>query len=105
MVDISNPERPTVAGVGHVAGTAQDVAVVGDRAYVASATAGLQVLSFADPTLPQQVASAFVPGSCAGVQLDEASNRMLVAARDGGLSVLGSQLKHHVYLPTVRKDP
>jgi hypothetical protein len=104
MVDISNPERPTVAGVGHVAGTAQDVAVVGDRAYVASATAGLQVLSFADPTLPQQVASAFVPGSCAGVQLDEASNRMLVAARDGGLSVLGSQLQHHVYLPTVRKD-
>ncbi len=104
MVDISNPQRPTVAGVGHVAGTAIDVAVVGRQAYVASGTGGLQVLSFADPTFPQQVASAFVPGACSGVQLDQASNRILIAAREGGLSVLGHRVQYYVYLPIVRKD-
>ncbi len=104
VVDISTPEQPTVAGVGHVTGTALDVAVVGQWVYVASGADGLQALSCADPTFPQQVASAFVPGSCASVQVDMMSNRLLIGARDGGLSVLGRQPRFHVYLPTVRKD-
>ncbi len=103
MVDISSPEQPAVAGVGPVTGTALDVAVAGYLAYVAAGTGGLHVLSFADPTFAQRVASAFVPGSCSGVQLDQTGNRIIVSARDGGLTLLGSQLQHHVYLPTVRK--
>jgi hypothetical protein len=54
-----------------IPGTAEDVDVNGDHAYVAAGTAGLQVVDISDRHLPTIIGSADTPGSALAVQVSE----------------------------------
>jgi hypothetical protein len=52
IVDVRDAMSPTQAGFYDTPGFALDLAVVGDRAYVADGGAGLHILDISDPTAP-----------------------------------------------------
>ena len=85
VIDASIPISPTQ--IGHVmpsSGLVQDVALAGDYAYVASAWAGLYVISIATPTAPLVVGHA--PGNAVNVTV--VGDYAYVAAGDDGLRVI-----------------
>ena len=49
VIDISDPENPSIAGACDTPGYAQDVVVSGGFAYVADGGSGLQVINISDP--------------------------------------------------------
>lgn len=67
IVDVSNPENPTIIGVCDTPGTATDVTVEGGYAYVADDYSGLQVIDVHDPTHPALVGTCATPGRAFGV--------------------------------------
>jgi hypothetical protein len=62
----------TLAGTCDTPGSAINVAIEGDYAYVADASGGLQVLDITDPTSPSIVASYPVTASCYGYSIEVA---------------------------------
>jgi hypothetical protein len=83
--------RPTVLGHVDLPGTALDVAVEGERAFVAAGElGGLRFVDVRDPTLPRLVGGLDTPGSALGVAAvgsvaylaDGASGLMVVDAAD-----------------------
>jgi hypothetical protein len=67
-------------------GHAYDVAVVGDYAYVVAETAGLRVISVADPAHPTEVGHCGTPGLAYGVAVS--GDYAYVADWDSGLRVI-----------------
>ncbi len=53
VIDLTDPTAPMRAATIPVVGTAQDVAVAGDRLLVAAGSAGLRVLDLTDPEIPE----------------------------------------------------
>jgi hypothetical protein len=63
IVDISNPSAPTQVGLCDTPGTAQNVAVSGNYAYVADSTYGLRIINIANPTAPVEAGFIDTPGN------------------------------------------
>ena len=85
VIDVSIPLSPTQ--IGHImpsSGLVQDIALVGEYAYVASAGAGLYVISISDATAPVVVGHA--PGGAVNVTV--VGDYAYVAAGGDGLRVI-----------------
>ncbi|MBE0410476.1 MAG: hypothetical protein IBX69_12165 [Anaerolineales bacterium] len=57
IVDISNPERPSIVGICDLPGKPIRLAVAGNYAYVAAYDAGMRVVDISDPAVPKEVGS------------------------------------------------
>jgi hypothetical protein len=68
------------------AGDARAIAIAGDFAYVADATAGLTVLDIADPQAPALLATLPLPA--AALSLDVAGDLAVIAAGEAGVFVV-----------------
>ena len=72
VLDGSTPDAPQLLGQsGVLPGVVQDVAMVGEMAYVAAGDAGLRVLDVSDPTRPQEIGSAPTAGEAQVVFLQD----------------------------------
>jgi hypothetical protein len=81
-----HPFELTLAGACGTPGTAVEVAIVGDYAYVADLGSGLRVVDISDPTLPVSVGDYDTPGNARGVAI--AGDYAYVADEDSGLHVV-----------------
>jgi len=86
IVDATTPESPVLVGTLDTPGQAQDVAVVGDLAYVADFAGGLRVVDVANQTAPEEVGHARFPGFAEAVAV--VGDYAYVAAAHGGLRVI-----------------
>ncbi|MFC2170844.1 T9SS type A sorting domain-containing protein, partial [Calditrichota bacterium] len=83
IIDLSDPENPD--SVGYCEIFANDIAVSGDYAYVATWDSGLRVISVADPEYPEEVGYCDIyEGSFVTVSGDYA----YVTSWEGGLRVI-----------------
>ncbi len=80
VLDAALPSAPVV--VGHLAGTATDVRLEGDTAYVADSTA-LRVVSLVDPAVPVEVGRL----DMAVWHFDVANGLVFAAGGDAGLAI------------------
>jgi hypothetical protein len=80
-------ERPTVLGHVHLPGTALDVTIDGERAYVAGgARGGLHIVDVRDPGAPRRVGGVDTAGGAVGVAV--AGEHAFVADAELGLAVI-----------------
>jgi hypothetical protein len=86
IADVSDPGAPVEIGSFAMAGSTNDVRVVGGLAYVANGSAGLRVIDVSDPTDPFQVGSFDTPGSARAVAV--AGGLAYVADDSAGLRIL-----------------
>jgi len=103
--DVSTPAAPVVLGEVNIGGFVQGVAIVGARAYIAAAEAGLVVVDLSDPVHPRVLGSlpdtnyaqsvvvrgsiAWVCGSSKGlsaVDIADPANPKLLSSTKEGLS-------------------
>ena len=86
VLDVSNPTNPVpLAGFGP-GGNAQDVQVVGNLAFVAAGSAGLQIFDLSNPTNQTPLGSNDTSGYAYAVQV--VGNLAFVADGDAGLQVI-----------------
>lgn len=103
ILGLDNPAKPRKLGEVRGDWSARDLALAGDRLYIAGGEPGLAVIDIADPAHPFQVASLTVPGA---IKVELALGRVYVAAQGGGLGIWahapGGDLRALATLPTVR---
>jgi hypothetical protein len=86
VVDASNAAAPAVTGRYPIATTvATGIAVVGDRAYISTASDGLHVVDVANPAAPTRL--AHLPLATYQEDVDATSTVAVVAARENGIFV------------------
>jgi len=85
ILDITNPNAPTVAGTLDPAGDAWKIQVVGKYAYVAADTAGLQIFDVSDPSAPVLTATYDTSGEALDVYV---SGKYAFVADGGSLYVV-----------------
>jgi hypothetical protein len=87
IIDITTPWQPVLLSQSSVLpGLVADVAVVGNYAYVADATAGLQIVEISNPLNPFWVGGCDTGGTALGVAI--ADSYAYVAARSASLQVI-----------------
>jgi hypothetical protein len=87
IITISNPNYPEVIGSLETPGSAEDLAVSGDYAYVADGSiGGLRIIDVSNPEEPFEVGSYDTPGTASGVAVSE--SHAYVADQDSGLIIL-----------------
>ena len=88
IVDATDPENPSLIGTAAYGQnpTAMDIKVVGDYAYVADDSSGLQVINVANPANPVYAGSYDTPGYALGVFV--LGNYAYVADDYSGLQVI-----------------
>ncbi|MDB4542027.1 tandem-95 repeat protein, partial [bacterium] len=86
VVDVSDPESPTLAGNYDPYPDIGDVAISGGYAYLANQSGGVRVVSIADPSNPTEVFQYDTAGSAYGI--DVSGNYAYVADGGSGLIVL-----------------
>jgi hypothetical protein len=69
VADISAPAVPVVVGTVNLPNLPEEIAVSGDRLYIADGLAGLQVVSVADPTHPVITGTLDFGESCSAVRV------------------------------------
>ena len=89
VVDISNPVLPSLVAEAGVAGTADDIAIAGIYAYLASSQAGLQVVDISIPTSPVSIGGIDTADNARGVSAT--GNLAIVASSFSGLWVFPAQ--------------
>lgn len=82
----SRTGTPQTVGVFDTPGYLWQVAVVGDRAYLADGSQGLHVLDVSDPTLPRHLAT--LPTADFALAVQASADRVLLAERLQGVSLL-----------------
>jgi hypothetical protein len=70
VIDIREPDAPSMAGGCKTLGDASGVAVAGDQVYVADLAGGLTVVDVLDPEYPVVVGNVGTDGSAAGVAVE-----------------------------------
>lgn len=85
IVDVSQPQQPSLIGKKDSPGDARDVRVFGDIAYLADWDAGVRVLDISNPQQPQEI--RFVNTGRAR-QLAVKNEFIYVAASDSGMVLL-----------------
>jgi hypothetical protein len=86
ILDISNPARPMPLGQTLLNGTAEDVAVLDNLAYVAAGEAGLRIIDVSNPVQPLERGSFDTPGFAFGVAVS--GNVVYVADASAGLRLI-----------------
>ncbi|MFI0608055.1 MAG: LVIVD repeat-containing protein [Anaerolineae bacterium] len=81
------PALPRVVGRLVTGAATHDLALSGDRAYVADAGAGLRAVDITDPAAPRDLGAADTPGEALGIDLDRAARRAYLADGPGGLRI------------------
>ena len=84
ILNLADPARPRKLGELRGDWSARDMALAGNRLYIAGGEPGLAVLDVADPAHPFQVARLTVPGA---IKVELAGNRVYVAAQGAGLGI------------------
>ncbi|MFO7742027.1 MAG: hypothetical protein R6X31_06920 [Anaerolineae bacterium] len=89
IVDVSDPLAPRTAGRLDLggAGSALDVAVAENHAYVATGTSGVRIIDTSDPSAPFQV-GAWIPEHAYVQGLAVADGILYAAASDAGLFIV-----------------
>lgn len=94
IFDVSDPAAPRRLGGFDTSGTAYGVQVVGTLAYVADASAGLQVIDVSDPAAPRRLGGFATSGRASGVQV--VGTLAYVADGEWGLRIFGlSESRQH----------
>lgn len=86
-LDPGSAGLPRVVGRLFTGAATHDLALDGDRAYVADSSAGLRAVDLADPTAPRDLGAADTPGEALGVDLDRDAKRAYLADGPGGLRI------------------
>ena len=86
VISVSDPANPTEVGHYQMPGSAVDVAVAGDYAYVADES--LLVFSVADSAQPVEVGHCFVPGGVLEVAVS--GDHAFLTAQDSELQVVAT---------------
>lgn len=86
VVNVENPNSPSIVGSLDTPGNADDVRVVGNLAYVADGPAGLRIIDVTNPAAPVSVGSVDTPGDAQDVMV--VGNRVYVADGDAGLQII-----------------
>lgn len=86
VFDISNPAVPVSLAFYNTPGSAMDVVVNGNYAYVADELSGLQVVDISNPALPEYAGSYNTPGEARGLAID--GNYVYLANYRDGLYVI-----------------
>ncbi|NCQ76618.1 MAG: hypothetical protein GPI98_24790, partial [Microcystis aeruginosa W13-13] len=86
IIDISNPAAPTLKGNYDTSGSAYDVQIVGNYAYVADEYSGLQIIDISNPVAPTLKGNYNTSGSAFGVQI--VGNYAYVADWGSGLQII-----------------
>ena len=81
------PALPRVVGRLVTGAATHDLALAGDRAYVADAGAGLRAVDITDSAAPRDLGAADTPGEALGIDLDRAGRRAYLADGPGGLRI------------------
>jgi len=71
IADLSTPTSPTLVGACDIEGTAKEVAISGDYAFVAALSAGLRVVEISTPSEPTEVGSYEPPANVGGIAINE----------------------------------
>ncbi len=88
VFDASDPVSPVQVGRLDTPGWAGEIAVRGNRLYVADATGGVRIVDASDPRALREIGSAPTDVRAYGIDLDGEHQRALVADNEGGLIVL-----------------
>ena len=90
MIDVTEPQTPTLVATLDTAGSAAAAAVLGDFAYVVDRMTGLNAVDISDPAQPQITGTVPVSGTALGVTVAATGTRTLayVAAGLGGVAVV-----------------
>ena len=67
VVNVSDRRSPAIVGSLDTPGNANDVRIVGNRAYIADGSAGLQIIDVSSPTNPALIGSVDTPGEAQDV--------------------------------------
>jgi hypothetical protein len=86
IIDLTDPDTPRPIAALDTAGSASDVAVAGNVAYVAEAEGSVLMLDVSDPAAPTPFARTLVPGPPRALSF--AADRLYLAAGSSGLVVL-----------------
>ncbi|WP_272481073.1 beta strand repeat-containing protein, partial [Microcystis aeruginosa] len=86
IIDISNPTNPNLKGNYDTSGSALDVQIVGNYAYVADGGAGLQIIDISNPTIPIFKGNYDTSGGAEDVQV--MGKYAYVADSSGGLKII-----------------
>ncbi|MDB4785229.1 DUF5011 domain-containing protein [Akkermansiaceae bacterium] len=85
VVNVSDPESPTLAGNYNPSWDIGDVAISGGYAYLANQSGGVRVVNIADPSNPTEVAQYDTEGSARGIDV---SGDYAYVADGSGLVIL-----------------
>ena len=83
---MSGPFNPALVGECDTSGYAEDVAVAGNKAYVADGDTGLQIVDISNPRQPTGMGVSQIPGKAMGVAM--VGDMAYVAGNGGGLSLV-----------------
>jgi subtilisin family serine protease len=85
IIDISNPSNPVFKSSYDIA-YGQDIQIVGNYAYVADGSLGLQIINISNPSAPTLAGSYDTPNHAYGVQI--VGNYAYVADSSSGLKII-----------------
>jgi hypothetical protein len=85
VIDVSNPASPVELGALDTPGSALDVEVVGDRAYLADSHDGLRVIDVSNPTVPMELGTFHMPDPR---EVEVVGNFAYVAGYFSGLHII-----------------
>ncbi len=86
----------SLTGFCKTPGTANDVTVKDDFAFIADGDQGLQIISLSDKSTPEITGSSAIPGN--SIRVDVADNYAYVAGVDQGLSIINISDKSSPFL-------
>ncbi len=103
IIDISDPENPSVVGILDIGYFGYAVAVEGTTAYVANRLSGLQIIDVSDPFSPTLIGTVNTPGSAEGITV--IGTTVYVADERGGLQIIDvSDPSHQTIIGSVNTD-
>ncbi|MGA1869956.1 MAG: MopE-related protein [bacterium] len=86
VIDVSDPQNPSIVGSCDTIGWALGVYVEGNAAYVADDDSGLQIIDISDPENPSIVGSCDTTGDASGVYVKD--TMAYVAVDNAGLQII-----------------
>ncbi|MBD2091003.1 DUF4347 domain-containing protein [Microcoleus sp. FACHB-1515] len=90
IINISNPESPSLVSRFNTAGASIGVAVQGDYAYIADGNAGVEVVNIRDRQNPQSIGNFNTPGIAYSIAVQ--GNQVFVADAREGIRILGTDV-------------
>ncbi|MDX1407159.1 MAG: Ig-like domain-containing protein, partial [Saprospiraceae bacterium] len=86
VVNVNDPENPSLVVTRDTPGFAKDVKVVDNYAYVADGASGLRIYDVSTPSNPTEVGSIDTPGDARDVSVE--NNTAYVADDSGGVAIV-----------------